>query len=123
MEIGVLIGAVIGILIGALISGVVLWIVGKFRLGLTVESFGSAVIAGLLIGLLSSVAMAIVGAPGGVIGAVVNLVIAALVILIAGKALKGLTVDGFGGALLAALAIAAIYWLLNVLAASMVPAA
>ncbi len=61
--------------------------------------------------------------PGGVIGAVVNLVIAALVILIAGKALKGLTVDGFGGALLAALAIAAIYWLLNVLAASMVPAA
>ncbi len=123
MEIGAWIGAVIGVVIGALISGAVLWIVGKLRLGLTVESFGSAVLAGLLIGLLTSIAVALIGDPGGWIGAVINLVIAAIVILFAGKALKGLSVDGFAGALLAALAIAAIYWLLNLVAAGLVVAA
>ena len=123
MELGTWIGAIIGVLIGALISGTVLWIVGKLKLGLTVESFGSAVLAGLLIGLLSSIAVALIGSPGGVIGAIINLVIAAVVIFFAGKALKGLSVDGFGGALLAAVAIAAIYWILNLVAMGMVAAA
>ncbi len=123
MELGTWIGAIIGVLIGALISGTVLWIVGKLKLGLTVESFGSAVLAGLLIGLLSSIAVALIGSPGGVIGAIINLVIAAVVIFFAGTALKGLSVDGFGGALLAAVAIAAIYWILNLVAMGMVAAA
>lgn len=122
MDIGIWLGAIFGIIIGALISGAVLWVVGKMKLGLTVESFGSAILAGLLIGLLTSISMALLGTPGGVFGAVINLVISAVVILFAGKALKGLTVDGFGGALLAAVAIAAIYWVLNLLAAGMLVA-
>lgn len=120
MDIGIWLGAIFGIIIGALISGTVLWVVGKMKLGLTVESFGSAILAGLLIGLLTSISMALLGTPGGVIGAVINLVISAVVILFAGKALKGLTVDGFSGALLAAVAIAAIYWVLNLVAVGMV---
>ncbi len=122
MDIGVWIGVIIGVVIGALISGTVLWLVGKMKLGLTVESFGSAVLAALLIGILSSIVTALIGSPGGVVGALINLVIAAVVILFAGKALKGLTVDGFGGALLAAVAIAVIYWLLNLVAVSLVGA-
>ena len=116
----VLVGAVIGILIGAVISGFVIWVVGKMNIGLTVEGFGSAMIAGLLIGLGNTIVRMVIPETGGLIGAVISLVIAAVVILGAGKVLSGLTVKGFGGALAAAVAIAVIYYLLALVAVSAV---
>jgi putative membrane protein len=105
------VGLILGILIGALISGSVLWLVSKLGLGLSVAGFGSAMIAGLLIGFLSHVIGAVL--PGdGVVGAVVNLVVAAGVIFLCGKLLKGLTVDGFVGAAVAAVSIAVINYIL-----------
>lgn len=112
------VGAVIGLLIGAVISGFVIWVVGKLNIGLTVAGFGSAMIAGLLIGLGNSLVGLVMPAMSGVIGAVVALVIAAVVIFGASKVFSGLTVKGFGGALAAALAIAVVYYLLALVAIS-----
>lgn len=108
----VIVGLVIGILIAAVISGAVLWIVSKLGLGLSVSGFGSAMVAGLLIGFLSNLVAAFLSLEG-VIGAIVNLVIAAVVIFACGKVLKGLTVDGFAGALVAAVSIAVINYLVG----------
>lgn len=110
-----MIGAIIGITIGALVSGTMIWIVGKLNLGLSVVNFGWAMLAGLIIGLLTTLVSMVVPGAGGIMGAVVHLVVSAAVIFVAGKALKGLTVDGPAGALLAACAIAAIGYLVGML--------
>lgn len=102
------IGLIIGILIAAVISGAVIWLVGKMNLGLTVSGFGSAMIAGLFIGIITNLVMYLVPGLTGLVGAVVHLIVSAAVILLAGKVLSGLKVDGFTGALLAAVVMALI---------------
>jgi uncharacterized membrane protein YvlD (DUF360 family) len=111
-----MIGLVVGILIAAIISGVIIWLVGKLNVGLTVKNFGWAMLAGLLIGILTNIASQFVRDFGGAVGFVVQLVVSALVILLCGKILKGLTVEGFKGALFAAMAIAVIGFLITLLA-------
>jgi putative membrane protein len=53
-----------------------------------------------------------INAGSGFLGAVFNLVIAAVVLMLAGRFVKGLVVKGFTGAVVAALAIAAVGWLI-----------
>ena len=115
-----LIALLFGIFIAALISGFIIWVVGKLDLGLSVDSFGSAMLAGLVIGIISGIVHAVVGEFSGLVGALVNLVISAVVILLAGNMLKGINVKGFSGALLAAVAIAVVSWLLAVLLVGMI---
>ena len=107
----VLIGAIIGIAIGTLISGTLIWLVGKLGLGLSVESFGWAMLAGLVIGVISILISSLIPQSQGWVSAIVQLVISAVVIFGAGKLLKGMTVDGPSGAILAACAIAGISYL------------
>ncbi len=107
----------IGSLISAVIAGLVIWIVAKLKLGLEVESFVWAMIAGVFIGVLTNLLMQFTTDFGGWGGALLHLVISAGVILGSGSLLKGLKVNGFVGALIAAVAIAAINfiatWLLG----------
>ena len=110
----VFIGAIIGIAIGAVISGTLIWIVGKLGIGLTVKSFGWAMLAGLVIGVISTLISTLIPESQGLVGAIVHLVVSAAVIFGAGKLLKGLTVDGPSGAILAACAIAAISYLISI---------
>lgn len=118
-------GLLIGIAIVGAISGLAIWIVGKLGLGLEVDGFGSAflaaiviaVIAGLITWLLSSLG---VQDGSGFIGGLVHLVIAAVALLISGRLLPGLRVKGFVGALVAAVAIGAIYWLGGLLLGSLI---
>ena len=117
-----LVALIVGILIFALISGIVIFIVGKLNLGLKVDSFVSAMIAGLFIGIVAGLVDMFVPGTTGIIGAVIDLVIAAAVIYLAGMVLKGLVVDGFVGALVAALAIAVIGWLLAMVLGGMAAA-
>ena len=107
-----LVGLVIGVVLSALVSGLIIWIVSKLNLGLHVDSFGWAMLAGLLIGLATNLITQVVPAGNEIVQLVVNLVIAAAVIFACGSLLKGMTVNGLGGALLAALAIAIIGFLL-----------
>lgn len=112
-----IIGLIVGILIGALFTGLIIWIVGKLGLGLEVSGFGPAFVAAIVIAVLNGVVAWLLGVLGitigsGFLGAILHLVIAAVVLLLAGRFVKGLVVKGFTGAVVAALAIAAVGWLI-----------
>ena len=49
----------------------------------------------------------------GLMTFIVHLIIAALVLMFAGNFVKGLVVNGFGGAIIAALAIGLVAWVLS----------
>ena len=113
-----IIGLLIGVVIGALISGFVIWVVSKLGLGLEVDGFGSAFIAAIIIAIVGGIINWLLGALGISFGgswlaAIIQLIIAAIVLMISDRLLKGLRVAGFVGALVAAVAIGAVYWLLG----------
>ena len=97
------------------VSAVVILIVGKMNLGLTVKSFGSAILAAIVIALVAGVVVWGLGffgitLTGGWLAAIINLIVAALVLMVADKFLSGLEVHGFMGAIIAALAIGVVGW-------------
>lgn len=109
---GAILGLLIAVLISAFVSGLIIWIVSKFDLGLHVDSFGWAMLAGLLIGAITNAIQQFVPATNSVIQIVANLVISAAVIFVCGALLKGLTVRGYAGALVAAVSISVVGFLL-----------
>lgn len=99
-----------------ILSALVIFIVGKLNLGMTVKSFGSALIAALAIALVSGVVNWLLGLLGITIGGgflwgIVAVVVAAVVLLLADKFVSGMKVNGFVGAIIAALAIGVVGWL------------
>jgi putative membrane protein len=113
-----ILAAVLSIVLVALVAGIVIWIVGKLGLGLEVSGFGAAFIAAIVIAIVGGLINWLLGAlnitiAGGWLGAIINLIIAAIVLLISGSFVPGLKVKGFGGALIAAIAIGVVTWLLN----------
>ena len=113
-----ILGVIIGILIGAIFSGLVIWIVGKLGLGLEVSGFGPAYIAAIVIAVVSWLVIWLLSLLGitlgvGLLAAIVHLVIAALVLMFAGNFVKGLEVKGFTGALVAAIALAVVGWIIT----------
>ena len=115
-----IIGLVIGILISAIVSGVIIWLVGKLNVGLSVDSFGWAMLAGLFIGAISNLLNRMLPGMNEIVTAIVHLVISALVIMLAGKLFSGVKVDGFKGALIAAVAIAVVGFVLAIVLAGVV---
>lgn len=110
-----LVGLIIGIVLSAVVSGLIIWIVSKLGLGLSVDNFGWAMLAGLLIGLATNLIMQFVPAGNDIVHLVINLIVSAAVIFACGALLKGMTVNGYGGALVAAVGIAVIGFLLALL--------
>ena len=109
-----IVGLLIAVLLSAVISGFIIWVVSKFNLGLQVDSFGWAMLAGMLYGALNSVVMLLIPDTNGIVRFIVNLIVSAAVLFACGALLKGLTVRGFAGALLAAVSIAVVSFLLLV---------
>ena len=107
-----IVGLIIGILIAAVVSGVIIWLVSKLNVGLSVDSFGWAMLAGLFIGAITNVLDRLVPGMNEILAAVIHLVISAGVILLAGKLFSGVKVEGFKGALIAAVAIAVVGFVL-----------
>lgn len=108
-------GTLMSALIYLVVSAVVILIVGKLNLGLTVKSFGSAIMAALVIALVAGLVVWGIGffgitLTGGLLAAIVNLIVAALVLMIADKFLSGMEVHGFMGAIIAALSIGVVGW-------------
>jgi uncharacterized membrane protein YvlD (DUF360 family) len=68
-----------------------------------------AVVAGIINWLLGALGITF---GGGILAAIVNLVVAAVVLLISGRIVPGLRVKGFGGALVGAIALAVVGWLI-----------
>ena len=111
-----LVGSIIGILLGAVVTGLIIWIVGKLGLGLEVSGFGPAYVAAIVIAVLNGLIVWLLGAlgvtiGGGILGVIIHLVIAAIVLIAAGNFVKGLVVKGFSGAIVGAVAIALVGWL------------
>jgi putative membrane protein len=98
-----------------LLSAVVIWIVSQLGLGLAVKNFGSAFAAAAIIAIVSALVGALLGllglnVSGGILGAIVHLIIAAIVLLISDRILPGMEVGGFFGALVAVIGIAVVGW-------------
>jgi putative membrane protein len=113
-----ILSVIVSIVITALIAGFIIWIVGKLGAGLEVSGFGAAFIAAIVIAVvggiitwLLSVLHITIG--GGLLSGIINLIVAAVVLLISGRFVPGLKVKGFGGALIAAIAIGVVTWLLG----------
>ena len=111
-------------LLSLVIAAFVIWIVGRFNLGLSVTGFGAAFIAAIAIGVVSWAVLWFLGLFGITVGGsglwafLVWLVVSAVVLLLAGKFVPGMTVKGFGGAMIAAIAISIVsgivYWVLSI---------
>ncbi|MFL7839353.1 MAG: phage holin family protein [Candidatus Promineifilaceae bacterium] len=98
------------------VSGIAIWIVSKLGLGLEVDNFGVAFIAGIIIAFIAGIISWLLGLVGimdggGLIGGIVHLIVAAVALMTGGRLLPGLKVEGLAGALLAAVGIGALYWL------------
>ena len=61
-------------------------------------------------------------ADGRALGAIIHLIVAAVVLMIGGRIVPGLRVKGFGGALVGALALAVVAWLVELVVGMFVPA-
>jgi putative membrane protein len=115
-----MIGTLIGIVLAALLSALVIFIVGKFNLGMQVRDFGSAFVAAIVIALVAGVINWLLRAlgiefAGGLLGGLISLIIAAIVLVISDKFVPGMKVEGMGGALIAAVAIGVVSTLVNYL--------
>jgi putative membrane protein len=108
----------IGLITGLVSSAIVIWIVGKLGLGLSVDSFKSALIAAVVIAIVGAVVIWLLGLLGlsiniSLAGAIVYLVVAAVILLISNRFLSGIQVSGFLGAIVAAIAIFAVTYFLS----------
>ncbi len=113
-----MLSTLLSIVIGLVLYAVVIYIVSRLGMGLTVANFTSALIAGAVIAIVSWLVWWLLGAIGigdgsGLIAAIVNLVVAAVILLIADRFVPGMKVNGFVGALIAAVAIAVVAWLIG----------
>lgn len=113
-----MLGTLVGIVLALLAAAVVIYIVGRLNLGMTVDGFMPAIIAAAVIAIVGGVVAWLLGVlgitiGGGWLGAIINLIIAALVLMFSDRFVKGMKVNGFGGAIIAAIAIGVVTWLIN----------
>jgi putative membrane protein len=107
---------VIGFLAWLVVAAVVLLIVDRLNVGLKVGGFLNAVIAAAVIAVVAFLLEWVLGLigitlGGGLVGAILALIASAVVLMVAGRILRGMSVSGFGGAILSAIAIAVVGWL------------
>ena len=108
--------AILNFVIWLVVAALVIWIVARLKLGLTVSGFGAAIIAALVIAVVSAVILWLLGLlgitlGGGFWGAIVALIVAAVVLLLSDRFVPGMQVKGFTGAIIAAIAIAVVSWI------------
>ncbi len=109
---------ILSLLLVIILSALVILIVGRLGLGLEVDNVGTAVVAALVIALVGFIftwILAVLNIPtgSGLIGAVVNLIVAAVVIMLSGNFVEGMRVKGFGGAIIAAISISVLTFIVN----------
>jgi putative membrane protein len=94
-------------------------IISRLGLGLAVDGFGAAfiasavitIVAGIINWLLRTIGISVGNANW--LGALISLVVAAVVLLISDRFVKGMKVNGFVGAIIAAISYGVIAWLLQ----------
>ena len=111
-------GVILNFVIALLISALVIWIVSRLNLGLTVKGYGAAIIAALVIAVVGGVILWLLGLlgitiGGGLLGAIVLLIVAAVVLMLSDKFVPGMEVKGFSGAIIVAIAIVVVSWIIS----------
>jgi putative membrane protein len=116
-------GVIFNSIIALLVAALVIWIVSKMNLGLTVKGYGAAIIAALVIAVVTGIVFWLLGLlsitiGGGLLGWIVTVVIAAVILRFSDRFVPGMEVHGFKGAIIAAIAIGVVSWLISYLLAS-----
>ncbi len=111
-----LLGLLIASLIVALPSILIIWIVGRLKLGLEVDGFGSAFLVGLIIAIVAGIVTFLLSTAGiqdsgGLVGGIVHMTISFACVLVSARLLPRVKVNSYTGVLVAAAAIGAFYWL------------
>ena len=111
-------GYIFSFIVALVVAALVIFIVGRLNLGLTVSGFGAAIIAALVISIVGTIVFWLIGLlgltiGGGWLGAIVYLVIAAIVLMISDRFVPGMKVKGFTGAIVAAIAIGVVAWIVT----------
>jgi uncharacterized membrane protein YvlD (DUF360 family) len=115
-----IITVLISIVLAALISGFIIWIVGKLGLGLEVSGFRAAFTAAIVIAVISGLIDWLLKTLGvnldsGLLGALTYLIVSAFVLILSTAFVPGLVVKGVLGALVAAIAIGAMSFVVSLL--------
>jgi putative membrane protein len=105
----------IGFIAYFLVAALVIWLVSRLGLGLTVDGFVGAIIAALVIAVVTSLIMWFLGLlgitlGGGWWGALMALIVSAVILMFSDRFVPGMKVNGFGGAIVAALGIGVVTW-------------
>ena len=109
----------LGLVLGFLLAALIIYAVGRLGLGLEVDSFGSAIIAALVIAVVTWLIVWLLSIFGihlggtGLWAAIISLVVSAIVLMVSDKFVSGMRVKGFTGALIAAAAIAVGHYLVT----------
>jgi putative membrane protein len=111
------VGLILGVIIAIVAYAVVIYIVGKLGLGMEVSGFAGAIVAAIVISIVTAIVVWLMGLLGlsfgtGILGAIISLIVAAIVLLISDRFVSGLRVNGFVGAIIAAIAIGVVTWLI-----------
>jgi putative membrane protein len=111
-------GYIFSFIVALIVSALVIFIVGKLNLGLSVSGFGAAIIAAVVIAIVGTIVLWLLGlfgltVGGGWLGAIIYLIIAAIVLMISDRFVPGMKVNGFLGAIIAAIAIGVVAWIVS----------
>ena len=117
-------GYIFSFLVALIVAAVVIVIVGRLNLGLTVSGFGAAIIAALVIAVVGTIVLwllSVLGLTfgGGLLGAIIYIIVAAIVLMISDRFVPGMKVNGFTGAIIAAIAIGVVGWIVSWLLAQL----
>jgi putative membrane protein len=111
-------GYIINFLVALIVAALVIYIVGRLNLGLTVSGFGAAIIAALVIAIVGTIVLWLLGLlgltiGGGLLGAIIYIIVAAIILMISDRFVPGMQVKGFTGAIVAAIAIGVVAWIVS----------
>ena len=111
-------GYIISFLVALLVSALVIFIVGRLNLGLTVSGFGAAIIAALVISIVGTIVLWLLSFlgltfGGGLLGVIIYIIVAAIILMISDRFVPGMKVNGFTGAIVAAIAIGVVAWIVT----------
>ena len=111
-------GYIISFLVALIVSALVIYIVGRLNLGLTVSGFGAAIIAALVIAIVGTIVLwllSLLGLTfgGGLLGVIIYIIVAAIILMISDRFVPGMKVNGFTGAIVAAIAIGVVAWIVT----------
>jgi putative membrane protein len=111
------VGLILGVIIAIVAYAVVIYIVGKLGLGMEVSGFGGAIVAAIVISIVTAIVVWLMQLLGlsfgtGILGAIISLIVAAIVLMVSDRFVSGLRVNGFVGAIVAAIAIGVVTWLI-----------